>query len=864
MSNLRIHMVGNAHLDPAWMWTWDEGMEAFLSTCRSALDRMDETPGFVFTCGSAAVYRWIEEVEPDLFDRIRAKVDEGTWTIVGGWWLQADCNLPSGEGFVRQALLGQRYFLSRFGRAARTGYSPDAFGHSLGLPQLLARAGMSGYIFCRPDPTELSLPSPLLDWRSPNGSSVLAYRVPLHYNMYETTVPKKVADLVAAHTGATAQAGDAAHTGSSALAAGNAALTGSSALAAGGAALERFGDTWALFYGVGNHGGGPTREHIAQIIAIDADPTMPELVFSDPDRFFAEVAATREAREIPRWTDDLQIDAPGCYSAHSQIKRLNRASESRLVAAEALSSMATVLLGCDYPLRELATAWEHVCFNHFHDILCGVAIREALDDAIEEYGAALTAAKRASRFAVQRIARAIDTRGDGQALVVANPHAWQLHGNVRFELWHDIDKRLWSEPVDVRITDADDNELPCQLGFTSGKIGRDRIAVTFPAQLPALGWRTYRVHYGERSTLAREFPGVATDTVLENARVRLEIDPHSGAIASIVIKGRADGARDIELLRDGAVGLVIDDPTDTWGHGVERFDDVIGRFGDAQARLVESGPTHATIRTLVRFGGSWMQQDFRLAADADIIEVDVKLFWAQQYRMLKLSFPTTVDNAASYAESAYAITPKPADGRERPCGRWCAVAADGAMRPAGPALAIVTDSKHGYSFNGSELRLTVLRSPSYATHIPHPSHPDEDLDFLDQGPQRFSYRIVAMPDGLDGARLTREGATLCTPPAPHLESSHDAGDVALASTYEGIRVEPSTVLATVLKRAEEDDGWIVRLHEASGRACDAHVELPLLGAVWTCAMNPHDVRTFHVRSWQVEEVDLVERRTEGA
>jgi alpha-mannosidase len=825
MSTLRIHMVGNAHLDPAWMWTWDEGMEAFLATCRAALDRMEETPGFVFTCSAAAAYRWIEEVEPELFERIREEVAAGTWTIVGGWWLQADCNLPSGEGFVRQALLGQRYFLSRFGRAARTGYSPDAFGHSLGLPQLLARSGMSSYIFCRPDPTELALPSPLLDWRSPNGSSVLAYRVPYHYNMYETTVPKKVGDLVEAMQSPTPLATDGA--------------------------LERFGTTWALFYGVGNHGGGPTREHIEQIVAIDEDSLRPELVFSDPDRFFAEVAAEREGRDVPVWSEDLQIDAPGCYSAHSEIKRLNRSSENLLVASEALSSMATALAGADYPLAELSTAWEHVCCNHFHDIICGVAIREALDDAIGEYGAALTAARRASRYAAQRIARSIDTTGAGQALIVFNTHAWRIDECVRFELWHDIDKSLWSEPVDVRITDDEGIEIPCQLGFTSGKIGRDRIAVTFPASVPALGWRTYRVFYGDRSRLPQEFPGTATDTLLENEHLRLELSSETGAIASLLLKqtGRS-------IIHDGAIGLVIDDPSDTWGHGVESFEEVVGRFAEAEVRLVESGPTHATIRARSHFGASWIQQDFRLAAGARTIDVDVKIFWAEQYRMLKLAFPTSIERPTSYAESAHAITPKPCDGRERPCGRWCAVAGTD-----GPALAIVTDSRHGYSCNDGELRLSVLRSPSYATHVPHPKHPDEDLDFLDQGIQRFRYRIIPLAERLDGARLTREGSSLCAPPMPHLESSHTAADVDLARIFEGIRVEPSSVLTTVVKRAEEDDGWIVRLFEASGAACEARVELPLLGARWQVAMAPHDVRTFHVRSWQVEEVDLVERGT---
>lgn len=827
MSRARIHMVGNAHLDPAWMWSWDEGMEAFLSTVRSALDRIDETPGFVFTCSSAAHYRWIEEVEPDLFDRVRTAIASGRWAVVGGWWVQADCNLPSGEGFVRQALLGQRWFLSRFGRRARTGYSPDAFGHTLGLPQLLARAGMDAYIYCRPDPTELTLPSPLLDWRSPDGASVLAYRVPFHYNMYESSVPKKVDGLVEA-------------------------LDGASALAAGDAPLGRFGSAWSLFYGVGNHGGGPTREHIEQIIAIDADEHGPRLLFSSPDHFFDDVRAGRATREIPVWRDDLQIDAPGCYSAHSLIKRLNRRSEHALVEAERMSALAALLVDAPYPHAELTRAWEHVCFNHFHDILCGVATREALDDAIAEYGAALTAAGRATRYAVQRIARAIDTSGDAQALVVINSHAWRVDGVVRFELWHDIDKSLWTQPVDVRVTDEDGREIPSQLGFTTGKIGRDRIGVTLPAALPALGWRTLRVHYGEPCTLGSAYPGEATGAVLDNGVVRVEIDSDTGAIASLRMV--ADGE---EIVRGGGTGLVVDDPTDTWGHGVESFDAVIGTFDGASVRLVESGPVYATIRSVARFGASTLQQDYRLDAGSGVVDVDVKVLWSEQHRMLKLAFPAARSGATSHAESAYAVTSKPSDGRERPCGTWCAVTS-----PDGHGVAIVTDAKHGYSCrqrtDGAELRLSVLRSPSYATHIPHPFDELEDLDHLDQGVQRFRYRIVPLFGGVDGAMLARLGAMLCSPPIAHLESAHAATKHALPRRYEGIRVEPESVLATVLKKAEDGDGWIVRLFESSGTACRADVDVPVIGARWSVEIGAFEVRTFRVSDGVVAEVDLVE------
>lgn len=830
-------MVGNAHLDPAWMWGWGEGMEAFLATCRSALDRMEEVPGFIFTCSSAAHYRWVEEVEPELFEKIRRKVAEGRWAVVGGWWVQADCNLPSGEGFVRQALLGQRWFREKLGRTARTGYSPDAFGHNLGLPQLLAGAGMDGYIFCRPDPTELELPAPLIRWISPDGSSVLAYRVPFHYNMYESSVPKKVRDLTAA-------------------------LKEASPLAAGGALLENFGAEWSLFYGVGNHGGGPTKEHLREILAIAHDPHQPHLIFSDPDRFLDAVRSEPEARVIPEWRNDLQLNAPGCYSVHSEIKRLNRAAESTLMRAEKIAAMATILTGHRYPAGELRHAWEQVCFNHFHDIICGVAIREALDDAIHDYGEALSIAARAERYGLQAIARQVDTSGPGSTLLVFNPHAWALSEPVTFELWHDIDKRLWSQPVHARILDDRGMDLECTVGFTSGKIGRDRIAITFRATVPPLGWNTYHVIYGEQRPVeeAQASPALtATDTLLENEHLRIEISPEHGGIARLL--HRATGT---EILADrSALPIAIEDRTDTWGHGVDRFNATIGTFGNAEVRLVEEGPTHATIRSRSRWRGSWVQQDFRLHAGSAELHVDVKLFWAEQYTMLKLGFRSPILRATSINEGAYALVEKQCDGTERPCGSWTAIA--GAIGDTWTGVGLATNAKYGFDATsgaeGTELRLSLLRSPSYATHDPHPHHPDEDLDFIDQGIQRFRYTIVPFA-GADavaglGSGMARSAALLNAPLIPHLESWHVGGE--LPRSYNGITVHPESVAVTVLKRCEEGHGWIIRLHETNGITTAAHLHLHLLGRSWETGLAPHEVQTWRVGEERVERVDLIER-----
>lgn len=775
-------MIGNAHLDPAWMWTWGEGMEAFIATCRSALDRMTEHPDFVFTCSSAAHYRWVERSEPELFERIRERVREGRWNITGGWWVQADCNLPSGEGFARQALLGQRYFLDRFGRIAHEGYSPDAFGHNLGLPQILALSGMTGYVFCRPDPTELTLPAPLVRWRGPEGTPVLAYRVPFHYNMYESSVPKKVRDIQTAFADATELSA---------------------------APLSDHSPEWMLFYGVGNHGGGPTREHIAQIDAIGEQPGEPAMVFSTPERFFDRAASGRWS--IPQWRDDLQLNAPGCYSACSQIKRLNRQSEYLLMAAERVATLAALLLDAPYPGTQLRDAWERVCFNHFHDILCGVAIREALDEAVEHYGVALATAREATRFAQQAIARAVDTSGPGQALLVFNSHAFDSAGPVTFELWHDIDKALWTQPVDIRMSDGE-NDVPCQVGFTSGKIGRDRVAISFRADVPALGWRSYRVFYGERSAASGEDIG-RSHTVLENDLLRAEIGAN-GCVQRLYHKELAR-----ELLAAGGEALVIDDPTDTWGHGRMRFDARIGTFGDADIRLVENGPEYAVIRARSRFGSSWLQQDFRLDRGCDFLRVTARIFWCEQRMMMKLGFPVAAADAMAHAESAYCATAKPCDGIERPCGAWVALeGTDGA------GLGVITDAKHAYSAEGhgsyAILMVTALRSPSIATHDPHPYDEREDLEFLDQGHQRFAYQLHALAPGWRSA-LTRAASVLNAPLVPHLESAHES--LGLPATFRGIAVEPANVVVTVVKPGEDGTGTILRLFETEGIDTTARV-----------------------------------------
>ena len=339
-SAMVLHMIGNAHLDPAWFWQWTEGYHEAKATFRSALDRMNEYPDFVFTCSAAAYYEWIEQDEPEMFAEIRRRVQEGRWAIVGGWWIQPDCNAPCGESFARQGLIAQRYFQSRFGMRAHTAYNVDSFGHNGMLPQIFRLSGMENYVFMRPMKHEKSLPANIFLWESADGSRVKAFRIPIAYCTWEPELRERMEECLREMP--------------------------PEAPAAMG------------FYGVGNHGGGPTKENIESILRWKDEMQME---FSSPDRFFANVSA----EGLPVVRGELFHHASGCYSVHSGVKKWNRQAENALLAAEKWCAIAAKVLGRAYPADDLRRAWKCVLFNQFHDILPGSAIAWVHREAREDY-----------------------------------------------------------------------------------------------------------------------------------------------------------------------------------------------------------------------------------------------------------------------------------------------------------------------------------------------------------------------------------------------------------------------------------------------------------------------------------------------
>jgi len=778
-----VHMIGNAHIDPVWLWQWPEGYQEVRATFHSALDRMDENPDFVFTHTSVLFLQWAKESDPELFERIRARVAEGRWQVVGGWWIEPDCNIPGGESFVRQGLYGQRWLRRHLGIVATTGANLDSFGHNATLPQILARSGMDSYVFLRPKPEENSdVPRGLFRWEAADGSSVTAYRIPHEYLSPADDVGDHVEKSLATLPGEL--------------------------------------DELAVFYGVGNHGGGPTRANLRSIAELDGrDGT--RLRLSSLRAFFDAV----DGRELPTWRGELQYHAPGCYTTHSGIKRWNRRAEQLLQRAEKWSVVADALGVQPYPARELAEAWRLLLFNQFHDTLAGTSIEPAYVDARDQIGHATSLASLAFNRAVQSIARGVSIPHDESTrpLIVFNPHPWRLREDVELEY-------NWLTAAGVHLEDGDGAEVPLQQTRSLTTMSSNRARLVFPADIPPLGYRVYAIRTGE--TEARTGAARATGTQIENEHVLLELDPASGRIVRLVHK--PSGA---DLAAPGAHAVVVDDVSDTWGHDVTAYDAEVGEFECASVRLVEDGPVRAMLRVESRYGDSLLREDYVLGAAATYVDVNVVLDWHERLKLLKLRYPTTIEDATSTFEVPYGHLVRPANGHEESAQSWVDVSG------AGGGLAVLVDAKGGYDVRGADVGVSAVRSPVWAWHDPRKLEPDGEFEYMDQGRQRFRVRLVPHAGDWRAAGVVRLAAELNQPAFALLESFHDGPLPAQRSFADDGGGE---VVMTVLKAAEDGCGYVVRAYESAGRDVDAHIELPLLGRAIHARFGANEIKTFFV------------------
>lgn len=388
----QIALTGHAHIDLAWLWPYAETRRKARRTFHTALSLMEggneylANSGFIFNQSTAHYYAQIEEDDPALFERIRAKAAAGAWEPVGGLWIEPDTNMPTGESLARQVLYGQRYFEAKFGRRHTVCWLPDCFGFSGAMPQILKQGGITSFFTIKVNWSETNkFPADLFWWEGLDGSRVLAHTFENPWHGYNGAVNAECILMTWKNF-----RGKTVH------------------------------DESLLAVGYGDGGGGVTPEYVEREMQLRDFPALPKTRWSTVDGFFARAHQTAKDAVLPVWQNDIYLELHrATLTTQSAVKKLHRQAERALITAETLGSLAA-LMGAELP-PSMEEAWRIVLKNEFHDILPGSSIAEVYEDAERELSEAISFGKAEFGEALARLVARLPKGDVADAAVAVNP-----------------------------------------------------------------------------------------------------------------------------------------------------------------------------------------------------------------------------------------------------------------------------------------------------------------------------------------------------------------------------------------------------------------------------------------------------------
>ncbi|MCE9615596.1 MAG: alpha-mannosidase [Lentisphaerae bacterium] len=744
-----VAAIGHAHIDVAWLWPLAETVRKCGRTFSNVLALMDEYPEFTFVQSQPHLYEFTRERYPSLYRRMRAKARTGQWIPTGAMWVEADCNLTSGESLVRQILHGTRYFKKEFGYEVRCLWLPDVFGYSAALPQILRQSGIPYFLTQKISWSQFTtFPYHSFHWEGIDGSSVLSHFPPVStYNSELRAAEIRFAERQYREKDRSA--------------------------------------IQVIPFGYGDGGGGPTKGHIERMRRYRNLEGMPRLEPMSPEAFFDRLA--KGGKDLPRWVGELYLELHrGTLTTQGHNKRYNRLCELRLREAEILGAMG-LGLGGRYDRKGLHAAWRTVLLNQFHDIIPGSSIAQVYRDSDRDYRDTLAKVDAIQQAARTQYARAVDTRGPGDAVLVTNALSWPRTGVVA------VAARK-SDRAALKAVLPDGSEQPVQRGADG--------LLRFVAAAPAIGHAVCRLVPGHLETRAtvRVTPGG-----LENDRVRVTLD-RQGRVRRIFDKraGR-------EVLAPRAIGnqLIVfeDKPLDWDAWDVDHFyrDKPLEVDGKLESlTVVETGPVRGVLRSVRRLSKSRVTQDIVLTMGSARVDFVTRVEWGNESRvLLKVAFPVAVHAEKARYEIQFGSVERPTHtnmpedfGRFEVAGqKW----AD--LSETGYGVALLNDCKYGHDIRGNVMRLSLLRAPK---------DPDPTADI--NKVHDFTYAIL--PHGGDFTQgVVREGYALNVPLQAHAVASHPGPLGALASA---VGIDAENVIIDTIKQAEDDESIIVRLYEAHG------------------------------------------------
>ncbi|MCB2201026.1 alpha-mannosidase 2c1 [bacterium] len=744
-SNPTALAIGHAHIDTAWLWPLRETIRKCARTFSSQLDLIDRYPGYLFGASQPQHYAFVKEHYPELFERIRKAVADGSWEVQGAMWVEADCNLAGGEALVRQVLHGKNFFRDEFDIEVDNLWLPDVFGYSAALPQILQRAGVPYFLTQKISWNQFNdFPHTTFHWRGIDGSEVLAHFPP--ENTYNSLLDTEF--LIPGMTNFREK--------------------------------DRLPEFMSLF-GVGDGGGGPKAESIELGQRMENLEGAPKVRFGNAKEFFARLNEHRD--QLPTWVGELYLELHrGTLTTQAKVKQGNRNLEQELRTTELLHAAGNL---ADYPLEALDQLWKTTLLYQFHDILPGSSITEVYRVTHEAHDQALADLAQLQRTSSPLLetdtaaATLLNTSGTRASMTVELPDNWAGHDVVD------------GSGASVALQQEDETTL---------------------ARVELAPWSLVTLKKGAHTTVA---PCDQSTLLLENDLVRYRFNDQ-GRLVELF-----DRRSNRSMLKPDGEGNLLtlyqDRPNnwDAWDVDLFYEEAVI-----EQARLVETiplpnGPVRQGVMFRFEIGSSTIEQVVTLDEGDTMLRFETTVDWQESHHMLRVSFPTSIQASEATFDIQYGHVKRPTHrntswdlARFEVAGQWYA---DLSERDVG--LALLNDCKYGYKVFGGTLDLNLLRSPSY---------PDPDAD---RGQHRFTYALLPHEGDLVGSDVFERAAQL----NGHLKVIE--GMRARADRFPW-QLEGEGITLEVVKRAEKERAWVLRLAETRGRHSTGILTLDLPAKQW--------------------------------
>ncbi len=788
-----------------------EGAAEAISTFRTAAELCEKHNAFVFNHNEVILYKWVQEYEPQLFERIRKLVKQGRWHIMGGWYLQPDCNMPSGESFVRQIQVGKSYFKKEFGVEPTTAINFDPFGHTRGLVQILAKCGHDSYLFGRPTPPWQDLPAEEFTWVGLDGSKIMATRFCGWYQTFLGKAREIITERIEANPNR---------------------------------------EILAVLWGVGNHGGGPSKYDLAQVEKMIAETEKYEIQHSTPEKYFK--ALSKKKGSLPEFAGDLYPWGVGCYTSQIRIKQGHRKLENEIYSTEKMLSAAFANGLLEYPSQELVSAIENLLLVEFHDILPGSSIAKVEDYALGIIGAGLDTISKLKMRAFFKLASGQKKAKDGFIPVMAyNPHPFACEQIVECEFnLHDFKER--GDYFDIEV-------------YEGGK--KVCSQVEYEASSICMQWRKHIVlktvlkpgmNRFDCIAVRRELP--QKDSAIENGRLvvkneKLEIgiNTATGLIDLYKVEGK-------DYIGAGGIGFeVLNDSPDPWVSCGDNLGKFAGSFKLATAkecallsgvdgktmqpvRVIESGDVRVVVEACLTYQRSFMFIRYYIPRSGSQVQIDVRVNWNENDKALKMAFEPAFATERLTGDTAFGCGDLVTDGREVVSQKWTAAISD----THDMMVSCINNGTYGGDFSEGKMRATLLRSACYSVlaneqageaHCYMPQ--DRLMPRFDNGVREFTFwleggNIDASMSQIHSQAMLKNEKPLCMSFFPNGEGK---------KTLPIVELSDSRVQISAVKKSEKGNNIVVRLYEPIGKPRKTTLKMQAIKKSFKLSFTPFEVKT---------------------